>query len=291
MRLPHDKSLLLRFPRVSSSSQNPRPCASCSVVTTRIEWTATPAGARGKGQRETQTPQQQNTEVCRVDLSERACGTHVEGSPCPWTPLRPQQGPLWCCQHPEQRLTVLLFDPGGCFVLPTGLVTNGTLVFLVPGWRPQTGKQCSPTGNLEPADACQSVCHFDCCPQTVAVRLSIQLPDDSRLQFQGGGHGSLAKSAQLAQKPASLVLNALLRPNPPRTRGRLAELLAASSHMSGAISKSHKTMPQSLIVHLRELLHLLGIDDSEEMVCPEHWRNASGSTKRLADLGPTGSSG
>ena len=27
-------------------------------------------------------------------------------------------------------------------------------------------------------------------------------------------------------------------------------------------------MPQSLIVHLRELLHLLGIDDSEQIVCP-----------------------
>ena len=43
--------------RETSSSQDPCPSASCSVVTTGIEWTATPAIARGQRQTETKTTQ------------------------------------------------------------------------------------------------------------------------------------------------------------------------------------------------------------------------------------------
>ena len=195
-------------------------------MTTRIEWTATPAVAGGQRQRETKTTQQEHVEECRVDASERTCWTSLECSPCSRTSLRPEQRPLRFSQHSKQRFPLFLFDPGGRFILPSRL-----LLFLVVG-RPQTGFQCPPTEGFKTTHACQSVCRFCCRLHTLPVWISFQLSNDS------GSHLRRAlitgkQSAQLVQNPAILVLDALLKPSPPRTRGRVAALLAATSHKSG----------------------------------------------------------
>ena len=52
----------------------------------------------------------------------------------------------------------------------------------------------------------------------------------------------MGKSAQLAQNPAILVLGALLKPNPPRTRGRVAALL-------GSVVAQVRCNPQELTWH------------------------------------------
>ena len=59
-RAPPRQILAAALHRETSSSQDPCPSASCSVVTTRTERTATPAVAGGQRQRETKTTQQEH---------------------------------------------------------------------------------------------------------------------------------------------------------------------------------------------------------------------------------------
>ena len=109
------------FHRRASSSQDPCPRVSCSVVTTRIEWTATLAV--------TQTRRRSND------------WTGLDCNPCSRTSFKPEQRPLWFCQRSEQRFPMFLFDLGGRGVLPSRLV-----LFLVAR-RPQTSRQCPPIQN------------------------------------------------------------------------------------------------------------------------------------------------
>ena len=144
------------FHREPSSSQDPCPCASCSVVTTGIEWTATPAEARGQWQRKTQTSQQQNTEQSGVNASERTGRTSLQRCSSSRTTLRPEQSPLWFCHHSEQGFPVFLFDPWRKLRAAT---LSGTLL-----GREEDGSQCP----FETAHALQTVCCISNCPQTVS---------------------------------------------------------------------------------------------------------------------------
>ena len=56
--------------RETPSGEHPRLRASCSVVAKAVEWTATPAGASGQGQRQRETTSEQDSEEDRLDLSE-----------------------------------------------------------------------------------------------------------------------------------------------------------------------------------------------------------------------------
>ena len=47
----------------------PNPCASCTVVATKIEWKATPAEARGQGKREIEAAKEDNANELRFDAT------------------------------------------------------------------------------------------------------------------------------------------------------------------------------------------------------------------------------
>ena len=63
----HDTREQLRSPVQTLDSQHPSLCATCSVVAKDIEETATPAGTRGRREREPEAPKKQHTESRRIN--------------------------------------------------------------------------------------------------------------------------------------------------------------------------------------------------------------------------------
>ena len=72
--------------RPSSSSQDPRPCASCSVMATGVEWKATPAVTHGQGKRKVQATEQNDTEQLGVKLVSLLTGHVDSANPAPGPP-------------------------------------------------------------------------------------------------------------------------------------------------------------------------------------------------------------
>ena len=91
---------------------------------------------------------------------------------------------------------------------------------------------------VEPHGAAQCSGRGRCSGQEWTLRVALQLLDDLRrhLRVSGEHHG---QSAQLAQYAETLVRVALLRPTPPNTNGRFAQLLMSSSCVVLMFRRAH----------------------------------------------------
>ena len=114
--------------------QNPCHCASCTVVATRIEWTATPAVASGTRQGKPETTQEENTERLCVKTRMHSGGETREWQPCHGATLGTQQGSRWTWKaRPHCPAQITIFHLLGCLKLPPLLHPWLCIVKIIPG--------------------------------------------------------------------------------------------------------------------------------------------------------------
>ena len=206
----------------------PEPLLYCTLrVAKRIEWTATRAGARDKGQRQMVAAQQKHTEQKAVNPG---CIMGRCGHQCctrQWTTLGSQRGLFILAQPALKELTMSALNPGRRLVLPPSFCATRIILLNVSTRWANTFGQCDPRWGFEPFHPHQTLPCITCRCQRCTRCASFQLINN------GSGHNGVAGTdhgAQLAQKAEALVRAALRRPNPPIHNGKDATSLANSSH-------------------------------------------------------------
>ena len=148
------KSLIITFRGDSSTSfpTNPRhstlqgppstrqdtcPRARCSVVATRVKWTATPAGTRSQGEGKTKSAKEDHPEQLRWDLRESTRRARGQCQPSSRPSLGPDHGHPGCvnsCEDvtvPEVRFNTrsfLMLPANPCSIRARSLPVHGMLV-------------------------------------------------------------------------------------------------------------------------------------------------------------------
>ena len=106
------RSLIITF---VVTCQDSCPRARCSVVATRVKWTATPAGRRSQGERKTKSVKEDHPEQLGWDFREsarRACG---QCQPSSIPSLRPDHGRPGCVNScKDVTIPKVRFDTRGC---------------------------------------------------------------------------------------------------------------------------------------------------------------------------------
>ena len=91
--------------RVPPPSQDPSPCASCTVVATKIEWKATPAEARGQGKREIEAAKEDNAKELWFDPRDATGWAGGQGETSSRATLRPDKR-LTGIRQPDKQVLV-----------------------------------------------------------------------------------------------------------------------------------------------------------------------------------------
>ena len=121
------------FQSEPSSSEHPTPRARCTVVAKSVEWTVTPEGTFGKGQREGKTPLKQHPEQSGLYPCQREEGVEDSGTPA------------------------TAFNSAGCFVLPTSSLAPRFKLLGLPRWRTETSchaLHCGSSKSSTPSRSC-----------------------------------------------------------------------------------------------------------------------------------------
>ena len=112
-----------------STCQDSCPRARCSVVATRVKWTATPAGTRSQGERKTKSAKDWGGIF--GESARRACG---QCQPSSRPSLGPDHGHPGCVNSCEDvTVPEVRFDTRGCLMLPAIPAASGLEIFRFTG--------------------------------------------------------------------------------------------------------------------------------------------------------------